>query len=339
LHIVLRRIAFEPSNAMRDGKLRPVQVRVNKPGVMVQARTGYYGTKPAEAAAVRTADVLDPNRAQLVQSIAGLLPSAGLPLRVALAPFAASGRSNTTVAIVIGIRPPHPSLLSDDRPVRAVELLTAVFTPDGDEKAVFRQSAEIALRPDPGDTGSYDILSFVDLPAGRYQVRIAAHDRASGRKGSVFADVVVPDYRSGPLSLSPIVLSVTGSSIPNPTSSMVSLLPAAPTTRREFFAHESVAACLRVYEVGPKPTRLRVSIELRGAEGRLRTPDLRTIDVEHFTAVDSHPGTSSTEPPLWAADVTYQIPLSTLSPGARVLTVDVSLGATLKRRELGFIVK
>src|SRR5207248_11553983 len=44
------------------------------------------------------------------------------------------------------------------------------------------------------------MLNRLDLPPGKYQLRIAAHDSAGGNVGSVQYDLEVPDYAQAPIS-------------------------------------------------------------------------------------------------------------------------------------------
>lgn len=53
-------------------------------------------------------------------------------------------------------------------------------------------------------------LSQLDLPPGRYQVRVAAREQGADRGGSVVHDVVVPDYTAAPLAMSDLVLASRG---------------------------------------------------------------------------------------------------------------------------------
>ena len=51
------------------------------------------------------------------------------------------------------------------------------------------------------------VLRRFDLPAGRYQLRVAAHDIAGERVGSVNYDLEVPDYSKLPLGMSGVLLT------------------------------------------------------------------------------------------------------------------------------------
>ena len=59
------------------------------------------------------------------------------------------------------------------------------------------------------------MLNRLDLPPGRYQLRVAAHDPAGGNVGSVLYDLEVPDFYKAPFSMSGLVLtSAAGAAMP-----------------------------------------------------------------------------------------------------------------------------
>ncbi len=77
----------------------------------------------------------------------------------------------------------------------------------------------------------------INLPPGRYQLRIGAREELGGLTGTVFYDLEVPDFRKEKLMLGGLLLAAastqqTPSIQPDPV--VAKLLPAAATSRREF---------------------------------------------------------------------------------------------------------
>ena len=355
-------IAFEPGNTEADGKLHRIQVKVNREDVEIRTRSGYYAPKPEEPK-TRKAEA-SPESAALAKSIGGLLPTSDLPMKVVLAPFAVPGRRQATVAIVLGVKEPVPEAAAKGRIDATTELQISAFTPEGDPRGTQRHTAKVTLRAGSGGDAEYEVLGKIDLPAGRYRLRLAAHSVASKKDGSVFADVIVPDYSNLPVSASPIVLAATPAKASAPKDLLKSVLPFVPTAGREFTITDRVTAFLRLYQNGAKAgERATVNIRIRNAQDRVLVDGSQTIAAEAFVvagqklladAPTSEPGrlgqprvgVGAVPPPattdqfanlsLRSADVSYAIPLVGLRPGPHLLTMEVTMGPTVIRRDIRF---
>src|SRR5207342_764970 len=86
------------------------------------------------------------------------------------------------------------------------------------------------------------------LTHGRYEIRSAIFDPVTGETGSVYTYVDVPDFAAEPVSMSGLLLHVTGARAPGPSRAFEDLLPFTPTARRQFARGEQVAFFVRIYE-------------------------------------------------------------------------------------------
>jgi hypothetical protein len=296
--------------------------------------------------------------------MSGILPMAGMPLRVAAAPFAVPGQRLSAVTIVLGVTQPIPAAAANGRITETTELLTSAFTPEGDPRGAQRHTAKVMLRAGANGDAAYELLARIDLPAGRYRLRLAATNSTSGRTGSVFADVTVPDYSNIPFSASPLVLSATPGRVSAPKDLLTPLLPFVPTAEREFTKTDRVTALLRLYQSGQKPIdRAQVAISVRDSQDQVKASETQVIGVDRFTAAAQQVEAPSSAPPLptvaargrptpgaeapdkfvnlalRTADVTYRIPVSTLAAGSYLLTFEATLGETTIRRDVRFQVR
>jgi hypothetical protein len=115
------------------------------------------------------------------------------------------------------------------------------------------------------------ILSRLDLPPGRYQLRLAGHDLGSGLAGSVHADIEVPDFDKTALSMSGLVLtSGLAAAVPTARSDdqMKAVLPGQPTVARAFSSQEEVAVFVEVYDNDTAPHSVDIKTTLTSDEGR-----------------------------------------------------------------------
>lgn len=299
--------------------LHRLTVRVNRPGVEVLARSGFE----TPAALVSTKGPHPPSA--LERAVVGPLPDGSLPLSVVAAPFANPGSEAATVAVVLGLQG-RPSAV---RAAETIELRTVIFTPDGRSRAG-GQSQTLTFVLVPGaqnETTTYDLLSQLALPPGRYEIRIAAHRASDGLSGSVYADVEVPNFSRAPLSLSGVMLETTGE-VSIPRDAFASLLPIVPTSVRRFTTADRATAFFRVYEGGTAPVA-PVALAVRLIDDH----DTRVVDVAGTIGLDRFNIAAR------SADHRFGIPLATLRAGEYLLTFDATMGATTTSRAVRFAVK
>jgi hypothetical protein len=194
-------------------------VKVNRPGVTVRTRNGYYA--PAKKSA--PADTING------------LPAGDLPLEATAAAFAAPGRSAAEV-IVVG----HVASAEH----RNVSLVVTAIDLDGKLHGTERQTIEIT--PAPGSRGP-DLPSHLPLLPGRYMIRLSAE--SEGKSGSVFVDVDVPNVSKTPLSMSGLLLQLSPAP-PVADKAIAALIPVNPTTLRTFAPHDDVVIYAKVYQGG-----------------------------------------------------------------------------------------
>jgi len=244
---------------------------------------------------------------------------------VAVAPFAVPGRNTTTVAIALGVRQPAQR----ERIVDDVQLLVKAFTREGVERESATQT--IALNIPPPRRGSeftrYDLLTRIDLKPGEYELRFSAHSAVLDKFGSVYAQVDVPDFAKAPLALSGVVLDATPGVPAAPVEALRDVVAVVPTSEREFARFDRVSAFARVYQGGKAALApVTVAIRILDAQGAAPIEQTDTLGAGAFGR-------------LRAADEKFALPLSRLTPGEYLFTIEASHGSTTARRDVRFRVK
>ena len=109
-------VGYESTSMKGIGHYRRVEIRVNRPGAEVRARTLHYADPPQKP----KRNAAPPSPA--LKAIAGLLPNPDLPLRATIAPFGIAGRRDqAALAIVLGVeqRPMDATLSTTHRVCRS----------------------------------------------------------------------------------------------------------------------------------------------------------------------------------------------------------------------------
>src|SRR5205814_3402727 len=126
--------------------------------------------------------------------------------------------------------------------------------------------------------------SRLELSPGRYQIRVAALLTRTGLVGSVHQDVEVPDFSKSRLAMSGLVMtSVVAGDTPTAhfDERMREVLPAPPTTTRDFRSDEAIALFAEVYDEGGAPKRdvtLRTQVRDDAGQVVFEREDVRTAD-------------------------------------------------------------
>jgi VWFA-related protein len=336
-------LRYTPNHPPTSGEFRKIRVRVSRPAVTVIARHGYVMPRPDDRSARRppiTDDALRPMGAgregqarprlgtetrtvapsavsgvpeELSRLLASALPKSGLPLRVQAVPFRGTDKKSE-VRLVVEVL--GGGLQFEQRDGHAEERLEiALVTVDERGRLSNGRSTAIDLRLPPGEqdrvrlTG-VRVLSELDLPAGRHQLRVAARAIRTGAAGMVTHTVDVPRFERGRLSMS----GVTITSLPAllmPTrgkSWLEASLETPPSAARVFVQGDRLAAAIEVYAPDASLTSVESFAELVPSVGpsRVRLTS-RGTGVTHGSS----------------REVAFGLDTATLTPGAYVLRVVV----------------
>jgi VWFA-related protein len=309
-------VSYE-SPAAAAGKSARLDVRVTQPGTTVRARTAWVGAAAAEA------EVELEGAALVDRALASPIPGSDIPMQVVAMPFARPGAREALVGLVLRARQELPA--GADGPAE-VEVLTRAFSPEGRDRGIDRRTAALRLVPNAAGEVEYELLTRLALVPGRYSLRLALANAATQTRGSVYTDVTVPDFAKAPLSLSGVMLTASNAPRAAPTDLFADVVPedVVPTTRREFRAADRATAFARVYQGGSRaPAAVSVTVRIVDAADRTVAEHLQAIPPEQFGADR-------------AADIRYTLPLTDLSPGPYLLTIETTAGEATARRDVRF---
>ena len=267
-------LGFYSTNDRRNGRYRKLEVRVSRPGLRVRNRAGYYearGRAPNQPAS-------SPNAVApaLTDALGSPLPVSGVPLKVFAAPFKGTA-PNAAIALALEIDVSNLDFVEGNGTFN--EQIEIAYTAVNTTGKVFpgeRQTATLTLKPDTYERAKargFRVLSQANLPPGRYQMRVAAGNKA-GKAGSVVYDLEVPDFSKEPLMMSGVALtSASAAQAPTikPKDPLADFLPGPITTMREFEKGDLLVLFTEFYENvrSAAPHMLDFKAEHRAEGGRV----------------------------------------------------------------------
>ncbi len=176
-------LGYYSSNEKRDGRFRKIEVKVTRPGLSVRSRKGYV-------AARGRADNKDDGRTapELRAALSSPLPTTALPLAMAAAVFkGGDGKGAVVISTLMAAR--DLELVEKDGTFNNnLEVVVTAADYGGKSFPGDRATLTLALKPDSVQrlrAGGFRILNAIDLPPGRYQLRVAAREANTKRAGSV----------------------------------------------------------------------------------------------------------------------------------------------------------
>jgi len=171
-------LAYYPPDA-RPGRLHKIDVRMNRPGLTVRARKGYLTPKKPAAVPVNAKDVRTP---EVREAIDSPIPVSGLTMHVFASPFKGTP-PNASVLLGVEMRGRDLKLTPDDKiQLSYVAIDTNGKVRGGNTDALTMTNLKPETRARIQATGMR-MLNRLELPPGRYQLRLAAHDSSGGAVG------------------------------------------------------------------------------------------------------------------------------------------------------------
>jgi len=199
-------LGYPPAGALGSGQLRRIEVGVDRPDVIVQARRGYWDAPDTGLSGPGTGPGIALTRAM---ESAASIPE--IPLRLTALPLAPAGDGRVEVAIAAETNVGALSLEAAPDGSRTAELDTALeirsLQPGASRIAIPEELAVRVPADAPVERAWFPFRRRVTLPPGLSLVKVAVRDRRSGALGSVAIQLDVPDG-AGLRSSSPILSDI-----------------------------------------------------------------------------------------------------------------------------------
>jgi hypothetical protein len=330
-------LGYYPQETPRDGRFHKIEVRMRRPGLRVSARKGYVSPRPLtaqEKLEQERARERGRGRAGDVQTSIELrevlnqpLQRNGLTMAVQAAPFKGEARQ-ASVSVAIELDANRLRFAEQPNKTQADGIEVSLFALDerGRSHGGTFYQFNLALRPDTYERVRNSIVRLnprLTLPAGRYQLRVGVRESGAGEMGTVFYDLVVPDYNANGLAMSGLLLTDETARLqftPQPDQEVpAGALPSPATSRRQFSQNGMLSAYAEIYDniASRDPRQIEVTTTLADENG-----------VATFTSRESLAGGNPRDVKSSRIPHIKQIPLKDVRPGSYRLRVEAQARGT-----------
>jgi VWFA-related protein len=195
-------IGFHSSNPARDGKYRKLTIKVNRPGIKLEYRPGYYA--PADFKHSGRED----RERELDEQLASDLPATDMAVYLDALYFRLDeNRFYVPVSLIVpGSQIPFVKGGDKDKATLDIigEVIDEVKRPIGNARETVKLNLDPSLQ---ARQRNIEYTTSFNLPAGKYHLKFVVRENQTGRMGSFEADITLPDMKKMPLKISSIVLA------------------------------------------------------------------------------------------------------------------------------------
>ena len=195
-------IGFHSSNPIRDGKYRKLTIKVNRPGIRLEYRPGYYA--PADFQHSGRED----RERELEEQLASDLPATDMAVYLDVLYFRLDeNRFYVPVSIIIpGSQIPFVQGGDKDKATLDIigEVIDEVKRPIGSARETVKLNLNPLLQ---ARQRNIQYTTSFNLPPGKYHLKFVVRENQTGRMGSFEADISLPELKKQPLKMSSIVLA------------------------------------------------------------------------------------------------------------------------------------
>jgi VWFA-related protein len=195
-------IGFHSSDHARDGKYRKLSIKIDRPGVKLEYRPGYYA--PAD---FQHAGHEDRER-DLEEQLASDLPATDMPVYMDAMYFRLDESHYFVPVSLIVPGSQIPFVKGGDKDKATLDIIGEVI--NGAKQPIGHARETVKLNLDPSLQARQKNIQYTtsfNLPPGTYQLKFVVRENQTGQMGSFDAEITLPDMKKAPLKMSSIVLA------------------------------------------------------------------------------------------------------------------------------------
>ena len=195
-------IGFHSTDLARDGKYRKLTIKMNRPGVKIEYRPGYYA--PADFKHSGRED----RERELDEELASDLPATDMAMYLDAMYFRSDDNRFYVPVSIIVPGSQIPFIKGGDKDKATLDIIGEVI--DEVKRPIGNARETVKLNLDPSLQARQKNIQYTtsfNLPAGKYHLKFVVRENQTGRMGSFEADIVLPEMKKMPLKMSSILLA------------------------------------------------------------------------------------------------------------------------------------
>ncbi|MGA3159585.1 MAG: VWA domain-containing protein [Terracidiphilus sp.] len=195
-------IGFRSSNPARDGRYRKLTIKINRPGVKLEYRPGYYA--PADFQHAGKED----REHDLEEQLASDLPATDMAVYLDALYFRLDeSRFFVPVSLIVpGSQ--IPFVKGGDKDKATLDIIGTVI--DEAKRPIGQARETVKLNLDPSLQARQKNIQYTtsfNLPPGKYRLKFVVRENQTGQMGSFEAEITLPEMKKAPMKMSSIVLA------------------------------------------------------------------------------------------------------------------------------------
>ena len=304
-------IGFHSSNPQRNGKYRKLIVKIDRPGIKLDYRPGYYAPSDFKHSGK------DDREQELQDQLESDLPATDMGVYLDAMYFRLDDNHYFMPVSLLVPGSEIPFVKGGDKDKATLDIVGSVVDevkrPIGQVRETVKLNLEQSL--DAKQRNIQYTTSF-KLPPGKYHLKFVVRENQTGRMGSFEADVTLPDLKKAPLKMSSIILA----SMRQPSKAQDPLTPNGqqyvPNISHVFRQDQHMYLLYEIYNPGREKSEGKSAINLisnleilQGSTKVYESPQIqaKSINVEGRDAVS----------------VQLDVPLADLKPGTYICQLNV----------------
>jgi VWFA-related protein len=195
-------IGFHSTNLARDGKYRRLTIKIERPGIKLDYRPGYYA--PADFRHSGRED----REQELEDQLASDLPATDIPVYLDALYFRLEENRFFVPVSLLVPGSQIPFVKGGDKDKATLDIIGEVI--DEVKRPVGRVRETVKLNLDQSLGARQKNIEYTtsfSLPPGKYDLKFVVRENQTGRMGSFEAKIALPDMKKAPLKMSSIVLA------------------------------------------------------------------------------------------------------------------------------------